>query len=113
MLLLYIYLVNVPSMEDGKLEEGLLETYEIRVKVLKAMAHPTRLFILDTLGDRGPMCVCEINELIDIDVSTLSKHISLLYNAGLVSRKKQGLNVFYNLKTPCILIPFSCIESKS
>lgn len=99
----------MPSMQINKLDPILLKTYEKRVKILKAMAHPTRLFILDILQN-GPLCVCEINDLIDADVSTISKHLSLLFNAELVSRDKQGLKVFYTLERPCLLQPFSCIE---
>lgn len=99
----------MPIMQLKKLDSIQLKRYEKRVQILKAMAHPTRLFILDILKS-GPLCVCEINDLIDADVSTISKHLSLLYNAELVSRDKKGLNVFYKLDRPCILEPFSCIE---
>jgi len=92
-----------------KLKDDLLRHYQKRVEVLKAMAHPTRLFILDTLLN-GPLCVCEINALIDADVSTISKHLLLLRNAGLVSYEKKGLQVFYKLETPCILNSLSCVE---
>ena len=91
------------------LNSKLLKDYERRTDILKAMAHPTRLFILDQLKIKT-MCVCEINELIDADVSTISKHLSILKNSGLVSRTKKGLQVFYKLQTPCILNSISCIE---
>lgn len=88
-----------------------LKQYEDRVVILKAMAHPTRLFILDQLK-AGALCVCEINEMIDADVSTISKHLSVLKNAGLVSSVKQGLQVHYSLEMPCMLESFQCIEKK-
>lgn len=102
----------MPNMQIEKLNSKLLKKYEKRVLVLKAMAHPTRLYILDILKE-GTLCVCEINELIDADVSTISKHISLLFNAGLVTREKKGLKVFYTLEKPCILLPFKCLEKES
>ncbi len=104
-----IYLAILPSMK--KLKGKLLENYERRASLIKAMAHPTRLFILDLLKD-GSLCVCEINDLIEADLSTVSKHLLLLKNAGLVSSKKQGLQVHYSLEMPCVLKAFSCIESK-
>ncbi len=98
-------------MKTERLTGSTLKQYEKRVVVLKAMAHPTRLFILDLLK-HGSLCVCEINERIDADLSTISKHLSLLKNAGLVSSVKKGLQVHYSLEMPCVLETFSCIESK-
>ena len=51
--------------------------YEARANIMKAMAHPSRLFILDELS-KGERCVCELTEMIGADVSTVSKHLSLL-----------------------------------
>jgi ArsR family transcriptional regulator len=93
-----------------KLENNLLKVYEARSKILKAMAHPTRLFILDQLHEK-PLCVCEINEMIPADVSTISKHLSVMKNAGILSSKKQGLQVFYKLEMPCILNSLRCIQN--
>lgn len=98
-------------MQINKLDSELLKKYEKRADVLKAMAHPTRLYILETLKEKT-LCVCELNDLIDADISTISKHLTVLYNAGLVGRRKEGLKVFYNLESPCILLPFSCLEKK-
>ena len=47
---------------------------EARAKVLKAMAHPSRLFILEELN-KGERCVCDLTEMIGADVSTVSKHL--------------------------------------
>lgn len=99
------------NMQVERLNKKQQAIYEKRVVVLKAMAHPTRLYILDILLE-GPLCVCEINDLIDADVSTISKHLSLLFNAELVSREKKGLKVFYTLEKPCLLKPFTCIEKE-
>ena len=95
-------------MNKKRLEGETLKKYEKRVVVIKAMAHPTRLFILELLNN-NPLCVCDINELIDADISTISKHLSLLKSAGLVSSKKSGLQVIYTLEKPCVLKPFSCL----
>ena len=83
---------------------------EARAKVLKAMAHPSRLFILEEL-EQGERCVCDLTEMIGADVSTVSKHLSVLKQAGIVVDDKRGNQVFYQLRVPCILNFFDCIES--
>lgn len=83
--------------------------YEARAKILKAMAHPSRLLIIDELAG-GERCVCELTEMIGADMSTVSKHLSVLKSAGLVSDEKRGLQVFYTLRVPCATRLFSCIE---
>lgn len=84
--------------------------YENRAKIVKAMAHPTRLFIVDELS-RGERCVCELTEMIGADVSTVSRHLSVLANSGIVEGEKRGLQVFYSLRCPCVLHFFSCVEN--
>ena len=84
--------------------------YESRAKILKALAHPTRLFIVDELQD-GEKCVCELNAEIDADASTVSKHLSVLKNAGLVHDDKRGLQVYYSLTAPCVMNFMSCVEA--
>ncbi len=84
--------------------------YKARAKIIKAMAHPTRLFIVDELS-RGEMCVCELTRMIGADISTVSKHLSILRNAGIISDEKRGTQVYYSLRVPCVLNFFSCVES--
>lgn len=84
--------------------------FEARAVIIKAMAHPTRLFIVDQLS-RGERCVCELTEMIDADTSTVSKHLSVLKQAGIVEDDKRGLQVYYKLKVPCVLNFFKCVES--
>ena len=83
--------------------------FQLRARVLKALAHPSRLFIVDELS-RGEKCVCELTEMIGADVSTVSKHLSLLKNAGIVQDEKRGLQVFYHLRIACLPGFFSCVE---
>ncbi|MBN2289499.1 MAG: winged helix-turn-helix transcriptional regulator [Candidatus Glassbacteria bacterium] len=83
---------------------------ELRAWIIKAMAHPTRLFIVDELS-KQERCVCELTGMIGADTSTVSKHLSILKNAGIVEDEKRGLQVFYRLKIRCILNFFSCVES--
>jgi ArsR family transcriptional regulator len=84
--------------------------FEERARIIKAMAHPTRLFIVDQLS-RQERCVCELTEMVGADVSTVSKHLGVLKNAGIVDDDKRGTQVFYTLRMPCVLNFFSCVES--
>jgi len=86
------------------------ERYKTRAAIIKAMGHPTRLFIVEELS-RGERCVCELTEMIGADISTISKHLSVLKNAGIVHDDKRGAQVFYTLRVPCVLNFFSCVES--
>ena len=85
------------------------QKYEARALVIKAMAHPTRLFIVDELA-KGERCVCELRDMVGADISTVSKHLSVLKQAGIVADEKRGLQVWYSLKVPCILNFFGCVE---
>jgi len=84
--------------------------YGVKAKVMKALAHPTRLFIVDELS-RRECCVCKLTEMIGDDISTVSKHLSVLKNAGIVADKKRGTQVFYSLRVPCVVNFFTCVEA--
>jgi DNA-binding transcriptional ArsR family regulator len=84
--------------------------FDARAEIVKALAHPTRLFIVNELS-KGERCVCELRDEIDADFSTVSKHLSVLKNAGLVLDEKRGLQVYYRLHCPCIMRFFDCIET--
>jgi ArsR family transcriptional regulator len=85
--------------------------YEARAKIIKALAHPARLFIVDELSKSGQRCVCELTEMIGTDMSTVSRHLGMLKAAGLVEDEKRGSMVYYRLRMKCILNFFECIES--
>ena len=83
---------------------------EQRASILKALAHPSRLLMVDELA-KGERCVCELRELVGADMSTVSKHLTVLKKAGLVESEKRGLQVFYTLLSPCVMNFFTCVES--
>ncbi len=83
---------------------------EARADVFKALGHPTRLSIVDMLAG-GERCVCDINEHIDADMSTVSRHLAVLRNVGILSSDKRGNQVFYRLECPCITSFYGCVES--
>lgn len=109
------YLVILPTTKadmDARMsmDRKMRQKYEARARIIKAIAHPTRLFIVDELG-RGERCVCELRDMIGADISTVSKHLSVLKHAGIVTDEKRGLQVWYSLRVPCILNFFGCIEN--
>ena len=85
--------------------------YEARAKIIKAMAHPTRLFIVDELARNGERCVCELTEMVDVDMSTVSRHLAMLKNAGIIEDQKRGSQVYYSLRVRCVMDFFECVES--
>ena len=84
--------------------------FEARARIIKALAHPSRLFIVDRLSQRD-YCVQELAEMIEADISTVSKHLSVLRNAGIVKDEKDGQKVYYKLNCPCVLNFFTCVET--
>ena len=82
-----------------------------RALVLKAMGHPSRVRILELLS-KGETCVCDIAPVVGSDMSTVSRHLAVLRNAGIIADDKRGLNVFYRLLTPCVLDFFRCIDKE-
>ncbi len=84
--------------------------YEAQARIIKAMAHSTRLFIVNQLSHEEK-CVCELTDMIGADISTVSKHLSVLKAAGIIQDDKRGSSVFYTLKMPCVLSFFKCVES--
>ncbi len=83
---------------------------ERRARVIKALAHPSRLAMVDALAG-SEKCVCDLQALVGADMSTVSKHLSLLRDAGIVLSEKRGLQVFYRLRVPCLLSFFSCVDA--
>jgi DNA-binding transcriptional ArsR family regulator len=74
---------------------------EFKAEALKALAHPTRLAIVELLLD-GEQCVCELIQALEMEQAIISKHLRVLKNAGIVISTKKGLNVHYAIACPCI-----------
>lgn len=86
------------------------DAYKQKATIIKAMGHASRLIIIDALAE-GEKCVCELQRLVGSDLSTVSKHLSVMKSAGLVTDRKEGLQVFYRLRVPCVLRFFECVEA--
>ena len=74
------------------------------------MAHPSRLLILEELNEKNH-CVAELTAVVGSDVSTVSKHLTVLREAGIVSGERRGSQVIYSLRVPCVLNFFGCVEA--
>ena len=85
-------------------------TLEHRVEVLKAIASVPRLRMLEALSG-GDLSVGELTGAVGSDISTVSRHLNVLRNAGIVSSSREGSRVFYHLLTPCILTFFNCVDN--
>ncbi len=75
------------------------ECWDVQSSILKAMAHPTRLSILQVLR-QGERCVCEIAAELQLEQPNVSQHLSILKQQGLIQSRKRGLWVFYGPATP-------------
>ncbi len=84
--------------------------YEAKAGVLRALAHPTRLWMAEQLSE-GERCVCEFANAVNVDFSTISKHLTVLKQAGIVEADKRGKQVYYRLKVPCVLQFTNCVEA--
>ncbi|MBW7904624.1 MAG: metalloregulator ArsR/SmtB family transcription factor [Phycisphaerae bacterium] len=84
--------------------------YDARARIAKALAHPSRLMILEALEAREA-CVCDLTDLVGADQSTVSKHLAVLKQAGLVEDRKDGVMVYYKLKVCCLQGFWDCIET--
>lgn len=87
-----------------------LSRYKAQARVLKALAHPSRLLIVDELS-RGERCVCELTELVGAEMPTVSRHLALLRAAGIVEDERRGTQVFYRLKASCVMDFFKCVAA--
>jgi ArsR family transcriptional regulator len=82
----------------------------LRASVIKALAHPSRVLIAEALAD-GELPVGDLTELVGADISTISKHLSIMKQVGLVESEKRGLQQFYRLTCPCLTSFFECVDS--
>jgi ArsR family transcriptional regulator len=83
--------------------------FDKQAEIAKAIAHPFRIAIVNFLKD-GEQCVCDIAQHIGAERSNVSRHLSIMVNAGLLEYRKEGLKVIYRLKCRCIVDFFSCVS---
>ena len=79
-----------------------MDTLEFSAEVLKAIAQPTRLKIIELLQD-GEHCVCEIFPAIGHEQSNTSRHLQTMLKSGILNQRKDGLKIYYSLRHPEVL----------
>ncbi len=85
------------------------ERLRLKAEVFKAMGHPLRLAVIELLRD-GEKCVCDIVAHTGTGMSNISKHLSILKKAGIVSDRRDGLRIMYSLTMPCAIDFARCVE---
>jgi len=93
--------------KETMLTHGKVQTFVKQAEMLKALAHESRLMIVDRLS-RGECSVGELRDLVGGDLSTVSKHLALLRAHGIVEARREGTTVYYRLLTPCVCNFFTC-----
>lgn len=91
------------------MDKSELAMFEAQAQIMKALSHPTRLFIVHELA-KAEKCVGELTEMVGADTSTISKHLSIMKNAGIVGTEKRGTNIYYSLKMRCVMNFFTCVN---
>lgn len=81
---------------------------ESEAAIFKALGHPSRLLMVKALAE-DKRCVYELQQIVGSDLSTISKHLSVLKNAGVVKSTKRGNNVLYELTFPCLKQVLGCL----
>ncbi|MCW2758742.1 MAG: transcriptional regulator [Nocardioidaceae bacterium] len=72
--------------------------------LLKALADPVRLRLLSLVASHvdGEACVCDLNDAFDLSQPTISHHLKVLHDAGLLARSKRGVWVYYRVQTEAL-----------
>jgi ArsR family transcriptional regulator, arsenate/arsenite/antimonite-responsive transcriptional repressor len=72
--------------------------------MLKALADPVRLRLMSLVASHegGEACICNLNDAFDLSQPTISHHMKVLHEAGLVDREKRGVWVYYRARTQAL-----------
>src|SRR5579863_6050074 len=81
-----------------------MEQAEQVAPLLKALADPVRLRLMSLVASRpgGEACVCDLNGAFDLSQPTISHHMKVLHEAGLVDRDKRGVWVYYRVRSQAL-----------
>jgi Predicted transcriptional regulators len=86
------------------------EQLENAANMLKAIAHPVRIAILNYLEDGKKLTVTEIYEMLNIEQSTTSHHLGILKDKGVLASKREGKNTYYFLKHNNLANIIDCVS---
>jgi ArsR family transcriptional regulator len=81
--------------------------YALQAEIVRALAHPLRMAVVDFLAD-GEQCVCDIANHLGARRPNVSRHLALMLKAGVLGSRRDGLRVVYSLRTPCIVNCLTC-----
>ena len=73
--------------------------YEMQAELCKTLSNPKRLEILDILKEREEISVNQLAEMLEIPKANTSQHLAVLRQAGVVNTRKDGINVYYSLRS--------------
>tara|TARA_R110002096_G_scaffold373589_3_gene567085 strand:+ start:4662 stop:4994 length:333 start_codon:yes stop_codon:yes gene_type:complete len=85
------------------------QDFEKAAAVFKALSNPNRLVIINAVAE-GERCVADLTALLDLDMSTVSTHLTVLRNVGILKQERRGTQIFYSLRKPCLLNLFCCLN---
>lgn len=112
--IIYLYicicLINQNSFKKMQIKDLTIEQLEAAANMLKAIAHPMRIAILNYLEDGKKLTVTEIHELLKIEQSTTSHHLGILKDKGVLSSKRDGKNTYYFLKHANLSNIVNCVS---
>jgi ArsR family transcriptional regulator len=91
------------------MDEKQKERLRLKAEVFKAMGHPLRLGVIEFLHG-GERCVCEIVDHVGTGMSNVSKHLSILKQAGIIADRREGVKIMYRLTMPCSVDFVRCVE---
>ena len=97
----------MPAIVEYKINR---EKLEKAAYILRTVAHPTRLAIVDLLNQNTRLSVNEIGEILDVEQSLLSHHLTTMKLKGILRSEKEGQSVFYSLKEKDVPKLLECIE---
>ena len=83
--------------------------YSLRAEIFKALSHPIRLKIVECVSG-GEKTVGEIVRYVQGEASNVSRHLGILKKSGILSDRKEGLNIYYRLEIPCVMDFFTCVN---
>ena len=97
-------------MSDPTMDTETWQLYQLKARIVQAVAHPLRLAIVEFLRD-GEQCVCDIAAHVGAGRPNVSRHLGVMLRAGVLEQRKEGLRMLYSLQTPCIVNFLSCVTT--
>ncbi len=91
------------------MSKDLTESLQRRARTLASLGHPSRLLIVDALKS-GEKTVSELTNLVGSDISTVSRHLGVLRNAGIIGSRREANRILHRLLTPCLTEFLQCVE---